>query len=505
MAPSRARCRRLMVPWEILVLSLWARQTMAQVTDAVCLPSFSWSFNNFSQSPCVVFSTIVASCISSPVNVAALNPGNLYPGATSTDPSAFGLNRCLSSSTLYNIISACSDCQDRPFTSFASFTQNCNYSFTGDFLGPRLNLPIPVPPTTSIPPWAFQDFRHGTWDESLSFINATLTAQMATMSSDSPLPPPTASSTSLPPSSGGGLSGGTIAGIALGATATAIGILILFILLHRRRHRMGGLRESWNRWSDRWSGGRPRPTAQDAEDVVDDLLGSRRNGSGGGGGRSPYGRGREEMRQVQPGLPTTTVSPSASGFFHTSPPPDSSTFRSPPPFNQYRLQASPPSSYQIPRPPPNPNMPPPVIMVTNTPPPRQHDSVTPVDTDTTDVVSYYSDEDTPMRSARPSIYSNEGGERSWEAFQYPDMPSPRLDPRPPITLPAQRGRNPMPDVPEEVSERTSFITQTSMETNWGSGDEREGQGGDREAARLRLQGVSEPRLRANQFPTPPRR
>jgi len=123
-------------------------QSVAQQTEAVCMPSFSWMFNSLVQSPCVVASYLEGACASTVYDISALEPDSHYVG-----PDQGEGNACSCSSVVYALASACGDCQGGNVTEKWSFwIANC----TSDQVTQN-GYGHAVPPGTAIPAWAYLD------------------------------------------------------------------------------------------------------------------------------------------------------------------------------------------------------------------------------------------------------------------------------------------------------------------------------------------------------------
>ncbi|KAH8917660.1 hypothetical protein BT69DRAFT_1323419 [Atractiella rhizophila] len=197
----------------------------AQYSDAVCGQGFSWMSNDLSQSPCQVASSILSGCINGPYNLWALPAANYaYPGPTQTNSTAFAYNQCLCSMPIYNLLSACADCQGSSWVGWERHIENCNSSYTGDNEGGRVDLPITVPTNTMLMPWMtvnpLKNTTNGEWSE-------TLSRQLATAGSSSSNPI-TGSSSSKNANTG------IIIGAVLGGVALLSVIVFAFWFLHSK-------------------------------------------------------------------------------------------------------------------------------------------------------------------------------------------------------------------------------------------------------------------------------
>ncbi|KAH8920357.1 hypothetical protein BT69DRAFT_1352481 [Atractiella rhizophila] len=196
---------------------------IAQQSDAICGQGFDWLQNDLKQSPCVVASSIFGSCTNTQFNLWALpGPNWLYPGPTSRDPGDYAWNRCDCTMELYNLLSACAYCQGAHWPTFASHTQLCNASFTGDDRGALYELPVKVPADTELPSWVTHN--------SSANAGGTFDVDVARQIADHPS---SSSSSSTPV---GAIVGGVIGGLALLALIGGI-----FYFLQRRKQQKSQL------------------------------------------------------------------------------------------------------------------------------------------------------------------------------------------------------------------------------------------------------------------------
>ncbi|KAH8921428.1 hypothetical protein BT69DRAFT_330216 [Atractiella rhizophila] len=211
--------------------------TTAQKSDAVCGQGFSWMNNDLGQSPCQVAATIFAFCQGSSFTLWALpGPNWAYPGPTSQAVGDHGWNRCDCSMPVYNLLSACADCQGSRWVTYAQHTQQCNSSYTGDDQGAVYFLPIKLPDTTTLPSWADHNSTQnngGIWDEGVSRQIADSAGSTTTTTGSSA----TGTNQSSNGGGGGGSSNaGAIAGGVVGGVA-ALAIAIGGFWWYRRRQR----------------------------------------------------------------------------------------------------------------------------------------------------------------------------------------------------------------------------------------------------------------------------
>jgi len=119
------------------------------ITNATCLPAFSWMTNSKGQIPCLVSAYLSSDCYGGPWSVNALPPGSKGPYQV---PAASTANQCRCNTVAYDLISACSVCQGGIASTWSEWTQNCPQNITAIGKYPRT-----VPAQTALPNWAYWD------------------------------------------------------------------------------------------------------------------------------------------------------------------------------------------------------------------------------------------------------------------------------------------------------------------------------------------------------------
>ncbi|KDQ07557.1 hypothetical protein BOTBODRAFT_608303 [Botryobasidium botryosum FD-172 SS1] len=122
--------------------------------------------NALGQNPCLVAAYLFSQCANQPWSIAALPPGST---ASYPNPPQQYANLCQCNTVAYDLISACSVCQDHNVIQWVQWIQNCpaNLTFTGIYTEV-------VPSQTSIPSYAY-------WDPTvLGFFNVTAAHALAT-------------------------------------------------------------------------------------------------------------------------------------------------------------------------------------------------------------------------------------------------------------------------------------------------------------------------------------
>lgn len=202
---------------------LWV---VAQDTNVVCQAQFDWMDNSRHQNPCLVAAYVQSVCSNGQWTVLSLSPGTHYAG-----PYADQANACECNSVTYNLVAACSICQNATWISWSSWTFNCSAIAFG--------YPEDIPSGTAIPNWAYQDVTTtdnfnvtlaqsvGDAPESTA-TKAQTTANGvsagAVSASLTALPTVTPSPFSSKPSDVGAIAGGVVGGIVGLAALAALGI-----------------------------------------------------------------------------------------------------------------------------------------------------------------------------------------------------------------------------------------------------------------------------------------
>jgi len=119
------------------------------ITNATCLPAYSWMDNSLGQNTCLIAAYISSGCTTGSWMVPALT--NLASGYN--PPTGTGVTDCRCSTVEYQLISACVICQGStnpaPWLAWAA---NCPATLIS-----VKTYPHPIPAGTSVPAWAFLD------------------------------------------------------------------------------------------------------------------------------------------------------------------------------------------------------------------------------------------------------------------------------------------------------------------------------------------------------------
>ncbi|KAF9482363.1 hypothetical protein BDN70DRAFT_875114 [Pholiota conissans] len=143
-----------MLPPSLSLLLISATLVMSQSlnasTTAVCSSTFGWMNNTKQQSPCFVAAEVDAICSNGNFHIKAL------PNATIqyTNPTGPSANPCTCSWANYNLLSACTICQNAAASSWSVFIVGCDPSDLSNGFFPEQ---ITIPSGVAIPNWAQQN------------------------------------------------------------------------------------------------------------------------------------------------------------------------------------------------------------------------------------------------------------------------------------------------------------------------------------------------------------
>ncbi|OBZ75505.1 hypothetical protein A0H81_04290 [Grifola frondosa] len=140
-----------LILWKAVALTYAAfyslTMTVAQVSTAICEPSFQWMFNSLGQSPCLVAAYVQGACEPNGQWTMSSLPGPTYGYL---GPTLFQANPCTCSSVAYSLSSACGDCQGADWPLFSEWTSNCSSADISYSVFPHA-----IPLGTAIPAWAY--------------------------------------------------------------------------------------------------------------------------------------------------------------------------------------------------------------------------------------------------------------------------------------------------------------------------------------------------------------
>ncbi|KAJ7223358.1 hypothetical protein GGX14DRAFT_351874 [Mycena pura] len=96
-------------------------------TEVQCSSDFNWADNSESLSPCTLTAIVWGACFTGNWDVPVLKPGDHY-----VNPNSTTANTCTCSWAAYNLISACTSCQnlDASVQTWAAYDQDCNRFLT---------------------------------------------------------------------------------------------------------------------------------------------------------------------------------------------------------------------------------------------------------------------------------------------------------------------------------------------------------------------------------------
>ncbi|KAI0342879.1 hypothetical protein BDW22DRAFT_160241 [Trametopsis cervina] len=173
----------------VLVGVLGAREARAQGTNATCGSTFSWMTNSRGQSPCLQAAYLNGACLPDPQDAYVYSlPEDFHY----RPPTAQVATPCQCSTVFYAMIGACAACQGREHLPWSAWETNCTTVYNDVW-------PVPVPPGTSIPDWAFIDV--ATPDTFNVTAAQALALSDPAESSPAAAPPPPSTSSSVPPNS----------------------------------------------------------------------------------------------------------------------------------------------------------------------------------------------------------------------------------------------------------------------------------------------------------------
>lgn len=225
-----------------LVLALlvpYMVQTQAHVlearaeTQATCQAGFEWAENDAQDSPCSLAATVIAPCSQSGTwDIPPLNEGNHY---NSPSPANNTVTDCYCSWAAYNLLNACTACQNMPdgLTTWLFFNQNCgSHESNTTYFPPNIALAnnISLPFYATIDPSSWQDGRFNV-QQAQGFANqpdVNPAAQSGSGTTPAPQPTSTPSQSSSPT---GAIAGGVVGGIVI----LAVAALVAFWFIRRRR------------------------------------------------------------------------------------------------------------------------------------------------------------------------------------------------------------------------------------------------------------------------------
>ncbi|KAI9572526.1 hypothetical protein HD554DRAFT_2168219 [Boletus coccyginus] len=122
------------------------------VSNATCQPEYGWMNNTEQKDPCLTVAYVIGACVGDTWTQPALPSGYSYnsPNGTTATP-------CYCSWSCYNLMMACTLCQDPAYTNeittWPSFSQNCPSNYK-DAIFPQGYV---IPNNISIPYWATID------------------------------------------------------------------------------------------------------------------------------------------------------------------------------------------------------------------------------------------------------------------------------------------------------------------------------------------------------------
>ncbi|KAJ7223371.1 hypothetical protein GGX14DRAFT_658010 [Mycena pura] len=214
--------RSLRLLWLLATAALAAARSVDKrgaQSEAVCSSDFNWADNSESLSPCTLTAFVWGACFTGNWDVPMLNSTNQYDNPNSTTA-----NTCTCSWAAYNLISACTACQnfDASVQTWAAYQQDCSKYLTDTFFPSNVKLPA----GTTFPFWAVTN--------PTSWMNARFNSAQAQALAKEGKP-------DLVPGqdSGGGKSkapiGAIVGGVVGGVAVLAIGAAIVFWFIRKSK------------------------------------------------------------------------------------------------------------------------------------------------------------------------------------------------------------------------------------------------------------------------------
>jgi len=215
--------------WVVAVVGLASAQpTSASATTSVTCTTDEWAFNEDNLSPCLVASALEAACNGGTWNIPPLAPNSQYVG-----PYQGQSNKCVCSTVVYSLVSACGACQGGGITTWSHWSFNCTAS---DIT--LSQYPHNIPPAISIPSWAYLSvITADVWDPSAALAAHNSGAPDSTVATSATATSATATSasTGIPSSTGtptknsnhaAAIAGGVVGGV-VGLALISIGVFVL--------------------------------------------------------------------------------------------------------------------------------------------------------------------------------------------------------------------------------------------------------------------------------------
>ncbi|KAJ1308260.1 hypothetical protein OPQ81_003975 [Rhizoctonia solani] len=202
-------------------------------TNVTCIDNY-WSYNSRGQNPCLVAAYLAAQCTTdNTFGVTTLQGDHYYEFHAGAE------TNCLCNSVVWNLVSACALCQNKPAGPWSDWSDTCPKQLIS--IG---KYPLPLPAEVTVPSWAYYDFTSGgafnpvtaqqkTGPESSAFSSTTSTLAPSATTGVNPGQSTSGPFESIPKSSSNtsAIVGGVIAGV-LGICF--IGLMALVLLWKRK-------------------------------------------------------------------------------------------------------------------------------------------------------------------------------------------------------------------------------------------------------------------------------
>ncbi|TCD69626.1 hypothetical protein EIP91_006851 [Steccherinum ochraceum] len=205
----------------------------AQSTNATCIGGMGWTFNNRTQSPCLVAAYLMGACeADGEWTVTALKNLTTTYGPLTVDQA----DLCTCSSVTYSMVSACAYCQSGPIPVWADWITECPAAVLTN--GSYFHV---VPSGTSVPSWAFLPISptgSGSWNAAIAETYSENHPDSSPSPSSSGSSP---SNTSSPPAPSPASKKSNTGAIVGGAVGGVVGLILIcaaaFFFWRRYSHR----------------------------------------------------------------------------------------------------------------------------------------------------------------------------------------------------------------------------------------------------------------------------
>ncbi|KIK46141.1 hypothetical protein CY34DRAFT_800856 [Suillus luteus UH-Slu-Lm8-n1] len=228
-----------MIPYISTILAIQVHPVKRTVVStANCIDGYSWMNNGQGDSPCHTVAYVEAACAGNNYDQPALISGNSY-----SLPNSSNSNQCYCSWSSYNLMMACTLCQNTSnfvVWEWPQWAGGCsNSSWTQEYFPSGLVLAgdasIPYWAITNPTKWTYATFNILEANATYQQNSSNITPSISSSSSSSPSPSSSSSSPNSNSPDVGAIVGGTIGGIA----ALLFLIIVAYLLYRRHVYRKG--------------------------------------------------------------------------------------------------------------------------------------------------------------------------------------------------------------------------------------------------------------------------